>query len=201
MRIVRLRRFPLSTGSVVIPFLAATALAGCGGAGAQGHEVEAVKGRVAAEVAAVNARNMKALSEVWSQTSDISLFDVAPPGRFDGWPGIAHTFNDFFTRLSDVKLTIDHLEVRVEGTLAYATYDWAMTGTLGGAKLDDRGQATSVFRKEKEGWKLVHEHYSTLPPQAAPAAAEAKPPAPKAGEAPPRPGEAAPPGASAPRGG
>jgi len=153
--------------------------AACRGAGA---DVDAVKSQLAREVEAMNARDLQALSQIWSQAPDITLFDVAPPGRFQGWPGIARTFGEFFERTGEVHMTVDHVEVRVDGTQAYAVYDWAMTGKMGEASLDDRGQATAIYRREKDGWKLVHAHYSAtlLPPsvpETAPASGGARAPA------------------------
>ena len=61
----------------------------CGG----GSEADAgaVRAAVEAEVAAINARDLEALGRVWSQSDDILLYDIAPPGHFHGWPAIAHT--------------------------------------------------------------------------------------------------------------
>jgi uncharacterized protein (TIGR02246 family) len=139
------------------PLLAALA---CGGAAA---DSDAVKALIQREVAAVNARDMQALSQIWSQSDDILLFDVAPPGRFQGWPAIARSFNDFFLRLSDVAMSVDKVQVSVDGALAAATYDWTLAGTLDGRTLTDHGQATALYRREKDGWKLVHAHYSPAP--------------------------------------
>jgi ketosteroid isomerase-like protein len=155
--------FPRQTGIPVVLLMVATA---CRSAGA---DVDAVKAQIAREVQAMNSHDLQALSEIWSQVPDITLFDIAPPGRFQGWQGIARTFGEFFERVAEVRMTVDHVDVRVEGTLAYATYDWAMTGKMGEASLDDSGQATAIYRREKDGWRLVHAHYSaTLAPPPAP---------------------------------
>jgi uncharacterized protein (TIGR02246 family) len=146
-----------------MPLLMAVA---CGGAA----DGDAVKALVEREVAAVNARDMQALSQIWSQSDDILLFDVAPPGRFQGWPAIAGSFNDFFLRLSDVAMSVENVQVRVDGALAAATYDWTLAGTLDGRTLADHGQATALYRREKGGWRLVHAHYSPAP-RGAPAGA------------------------------
>ena len=127
---------------------------------------------MAREVAAVNARDMQGLAQIWSQEDDILLFDVAPPGRFQGWPAIARSFNDFFQRLSDVTMGVQNLNVSVDGSLAAATYDWTLAGKLDGKALADRGQATAVYRRGKDGWRLVHEHFSPAP-RGAPAAGAA----------------------------
>src|SRR4029453_5796737 len=125
-----------------------------------GADAEAVKSRIAAEVEAMNRRDLNALSKIWSQGQDIVLFDVSPPGRFEGWPGIARSFNDFFEKTSDVHMVGSKVEGRSEGSLAHATYDWTMSGKVGATPLDDHGQATAIYRREKDGWRLVHAHYS-----------------------------------------
>ena len=117
----------------------------------------------------MNARDMQAMARIWSQEPDIALFDVAPPGRFAGWPEIARSFNQFFERVENVKMVATNVRVSAGADLAYATYDWALAGTLAGAPIDDQGQATAVYRREKDGWRLVHAHYSAtvLPPATA----------------------------------
>ena len=47
-------------------------------------DADAIRALVAREVTAINARDMKALSEIWSRDRQALLFDVAPPGRFQG---------------------------------------------------------------------------------------------------------------------
>src|SRR5262249_61050147 len=125
------------------------ATAGCRGGGSGG--ADEVKTLVARQVEAINGRDMQALARIWSQQDDILLFDVAPPGRLKGWPEIARSFNMLFEKTSDLHLTIENVQVKDGGTLATATYDWAMTGKLGESGLEDRGQATETYRPEKDG--------------------------------------------------
>ncbi|SRR6266446_7074387 len=157
-----------------------------GGAGG----TDDVKALVARQVEAINARDMQALARIWSQQDDILLFDVAPPGRFKGWPEIARSFNNLFEKAGELHMTVENVEVRDGGgTLATATYDWVLSGKVGETPLEDRGQATEIYRHEKDGWRLMHAHYSAVPAVAGPAAAAAaaapagppaaKPPAPK----------------------
>jgi uncharacterized protein (TIGR02246 family) len=150
----------------------AAAAAACGGGSDGVAEVKTLVGR---QVEAINARDMQGLARIWSQDEDILLFDVAPPGRFEGWPAIARSFNDLFEKTSEIKMTVENLKVRPGRTLAVATYDWTMTGTMGEAALEDRGQATEVYRREKDGWRLVSAHYSAAPRAPETAAAPEKP--------------------------
>ena len=136
-------------------------------------DADAIRALVAREVTAINARDMRALSEVWSRDGQALLFDVTPPGRFQGWEQIQRQWSGFFDRASEIHLTVEALNTVAEGPLGYATYDWSMTGRIGSYAIDDRGQATAIYRREKEGWKLVHAHFSPAPPAPAAAAAEA----------------------------
>ncbi|OLD64368.1 MAG: hypothetical protein AUI47_06280 [Acidobacteria bacterium 13_1_40CM_2_68_5] len=63
---------------------------------------EAIRALVAKEVTAINTRDLPALSEIWSKDKDILLFDVPPPGRFQGWDQIGPLWKGFFDKVSDV---------------------------------------------------------------------------------------------------
>jgi ketosteroid isomerase-like protein len=160
------------------------ALLGCGDARA---DADAIRSLVNREVAAINGKDLRALSEVWSKDKDILMFDVPPPGRFQGWDQIGRLWKDFFDKVSEIHLTVDALQAEAQGSLGYATYDWSMTGRLGSYALEDRGQATAIYRKEGGQWRLIHAHYSPVPP----ALAGQEKPALPAGGATPRPGAAA----------
>jgi len=184
------------------------ATAACRGDAGGADEVKAL---VARQVEAINGRDMQALARIWSQQDDILLFDVAPPGRFKGWTEIARSFNNLFEKAGELHMTVENVQVQESGgTLATATYDWVLSGKVGETPLEDRGEATEIYRHEKDGWKLMHAHYSAVPPGAAAAAAasaapaggtKAEPPADRKGAGPPatsQPSAAKPPAARPP---
>jgi ketosteroid isomerase-like protein len=159
----RTRRFSPSRVAlclVLAAMLPATGLVGCGDARA---DADAIRTLVTKETAAINGKDIHALSEIWSQDKDILMFDVPPPGRFRGWEQIGHLWKDFFDRVSDLHLAVDKVQAQAQGSLGYATYDWSMTGRLGSYSLEDRGQATAIYRKEGGQWRLIHAHYSPVP--------------------------------------
>lgn len=169
----------------------AGALLGCGHGQA---DADAIRSLVDREVAAINARDVRALSEIWSKDNDILMFDVPPPGRFQGWNQIGRLWKDFFEKVSEIHLTVEAVRAEAQGSLGYATYDWSMTGRLGSYALQDRGQATAIYRKEGGQWRLIHAHYSPVPP----ALAGQEKPAPPAGGTAPHPGATVPPAAQSP---
>ena len=161
-------RHPIPLTTLVLVVLSAAALLqGCG----RQDDAGAIRTLVARESEATQKEDLQALAEIWSQDKGILLFTVGANGRAQGWDKIARVFKEFFDQASDLKLTVGALEVTVSGDLAYATYDWAMTGRAGEYALDDRGHATAIYRREKPGWKMVHAHYSPLHPALAAAAA------------------------------
>jgi len=150
------RRMP----ALAIPVL----LLGCGG----GAQADAdIRTLVQREAESLQAHDLKGLERVWSERPDITLIDVTPPGRFEGWTAIARALGDFMSRTSDVHMSVDRLHVESHGDLAVATYDWTMTGKVGEQTLEDHGAATSIYRREPAGWRLVHAHYSAAPRGAA----------------------------------
>ncbi len=132
--------------------------------GGSGRDTEAIQALVRREVDAINGKDLAALSGIWSQDKSILLFDVPPPGRFRGWDAICRLFKDFFDKFSEIHLAIDRVQIEARGDLAYATYDWTLSGRMGDYAVDDRGRATAIYRREKEGWRLVHENYAPVPP-------------------------------------
>ncbi len=144
-------------------------------------DASAIRELVAREAAAINARDLNQLAEIWSEAPEILLFDVPPPGRFRGWNQVARVFSEFFARFSEISLTVADVEVGVHGDLAYASYDWSLSGAMGEVAVRDRGQATSIYRREDTGWRLVHAHYSPVPAAVALDTVEETPAGPAAG--------------------
>ncbi len=139
-----------------------TLLGACGPKGMS--DADAIQALVAKEVVAMNKKDYKALSEVWAHDQGVLLFDVQPPGRFQGWDEVGRTFRDFLDRFAEIHLSVSALKVEAQGAVGYATYDWILTGRMGDYAVDDRGQATAIYRKAGDGWRLVHAHYSSTPP-------------------------------------
>ena len=48
-------------------------------------------------------------------------------------------------------------------TATVCTYTFLWSGLVNGEKREGTGRGTSCFRKENEGWKIVHEHLSPFP--------------------------------------
>ena len=64
--------------------------------------------------------------------------------------------------LSDYKYsTLDSIWVEEADTAAAVIYNFSWTGVAGGNNVGATGRGTRVFRKERGGWRLAHEHLTT----------------------------------------
>lgn len=59
---------------------------------------------------------------------------------------------------------IDWVASAADAAVAIYTYRW--DGTINGQKHAGAGRATNVFTRTSHGWRLTHEHLSSLPPAA-----------------------------------
>src|SRR2546425_362683 len=114
------RSLSMTAAFCLLLFAIAAALSACGDAGA---DAEAIRSLVTREVAAINGKDLRTLSEIWSQDKTILLFDVPPPGRFQGGDQIGRLWKDFFDRVTDIHLTVYAVQAEAQGSLGYATYD------------------------------------------------------------------------------
>jgi len=62
--------------------------------------------------------------------------------------------------MTEVKMRIENLRIRVSANMAFATLSLAQEFVLYGEKMDIKTRETLVFEKDGE-WELVHEHTST----------------------------------------
>lgn len=111
--------------------------------------------------------NLALASEVWD-TSDKASF-IQPRGHQHGWRAIN---GDFYQKtmgetFSKRRLTIDKSTMRIQvyGDAAWAEFYWTFDATMrkDNSTMQTKGRETQVFRHTKEGWRIVHVHYSGMP--------------------------------------
>ena len=89
---------------------------------------------------------------------------IGPQGRFEGYEQIRDNLvMGFKNGFAKRDLKKENLIVVVEGKSAWAEFTWKFDAEArNGRKSTSRGRETQIFRKEKDGWKLVHIHYSAM---------------------------------------
>jgi ketosteroid isomerase-like protein len=111
--------------------------------------------------AALARRSFGEMEECWSHGDDVAC---THPGwhRLDGWDEVSRSWQAIFTNSRAWR-------VRSEGERALRDGDLAVVFCIEnleavGAQGDPaRMQATNVFRRENDAWKMVHHHASPMP--------------------------------------
>lgn len=93
---------------------------------------------------------------------DVTMFfpqaPIFPPGRVDGKAAVTDMFHRFFDSArhagqDHLNITPVNLEVQQIGNVAVASFELAGKDRL--------GRRSIVFRRDREGWRIVHFHASS----------------------------------------
>jgi ketosteroid isomerase-like protein len=91
--------------------------------------------------------------------------------KFDDWPPFVRQDaakaleNEFgaFKVMSSYSYELKDFEATVFGDAAVATFTIHYQGQIRKRPFDMNSRVTSVLRKKDSGWKVVHEHFSSIP--------------------------------------
>jgi ketosteroid isomerase-like protein len=97
-----------------------------------------------------------------SYADDVTLVSGvwAPP--VVGWANYAPSFQQQRARMQQVRMDRTNTFVKVDGTVAWACYQWDFEATVDGQPSASRGQTTLVMEKRNNHWLIVHNHTSVV---------------------------------------
>ena len=125
-------------------------------------DIEAIRQLVARYLKAVDTLDFKLLSQIWSQSSDVSF--IYPLGEERGFGAIEqHVFRDVMGGMFSARdLQTRGVTVHVNGNSAWSEFHWDFHATMrkDGSAVTTQGIETQIYRKEAGKWRLVHVHYS-----------------------------------------
>ena len=130
--------------------------------GGSESERKAVEAIVDAYIKTINDGDLELVGKIWSHDERASF--IGPQGRFSGYEEVRDklvmSFKNGFAKRN---LRKDELIIVIEGKSAWAEFTWAFDSVgKDGTERTSRGRETQIFRKEKDGWKLMHIHYSGI---------------------------------------
>ena len=130
--------------------------------GGSESERKAVEAIVDAYIKTINDGDLELVGKIWSH-DELASF-IGPQGRFSGYEEVRDklvmSFKNGFTKRN---LRKDELIIVIEGKSAWAEFTWTFDSVgKDGTERTSRGRETQIFRKEKDGWKLMHIHYSGI---------------------------------------
>lgn len=100
------------------------------------------------------------LEQLWSNSSNLTVFEGGYVNR--GW--IDYRDNHLkpeISELKDVKYSLSNIEPHIEGSTAWAIFDYTISGkTDKGVAFQGQGLGTAILEKQEDKWRIVHWHSS-----------------------------------------
>jgi ketosteroid isomerase-like protein len=102
------------------------------------------------------------MSDIWSH--DASVTTMHPiGGREVGWEEVKGPWQQVASMSSEGKITLRDQLVHAAEDLAYEVGNEVGEFTMGGEKISLNLRVTNVYRREADGWKVVHHHTDVSP--------------------------------------
>jgi ketosteroid isomerase-like protein len=112
--------------------------------------------------AAVVARNLDAIMQVYAPDETLFVFDVIPPRQYVGAKAYRKDWDEFLgSTKGPLKYDVTGVAVSAVGTVAYGHSIQHLVATgVKGDPIDLTMRVTDVYRKIKGNWVIVQEHIS-----------------------------------------
>lgn len=127
-------------------------------ASAQSVENE-IRAEVSRYVAAINSGNPGAVAGLY--VNDPRTSSVGDGEIHRGWQRIADLLRDAYEQAGTIRMTTDSVAISALGSdaaIAVLRYQW----TLGAGTQPVTGAMTLVYARTRQGWRVVHDHTSSL---------------------------------------
>jgi ketosteroid isomerase-like protein len=106
----------------------------------------------------------ESLKALWSRAADVTLFGVSG-GRGDhGWDQVGRRLDWTNTQYSDGTLTVERIASYVDGNLGYVVQREKVRFKVPGHSEESilEIRATWIFRRERNGWRIIHRQADSL---------------------------------------
>ena len=126
-----------------------------------------IRTEVARYVTAINSGDARAVAALYVNDPASSTVDDGQIHR--GWQRIAQMLRDVFEQPGTIRMTADSVFVRRLGNdaaIAVLRYRWVVFERSNSQPAT--GAMTLVYTRTRQGWRVVHDHTSTLGPVAPP---------------------------------
>jgi len=97
------------------------------------------------------------LTAVWSHSASVSTMHPIG-GRQTGWDEVRGSFEQVAQFASGGHAELRDQSVQVAGDMAYEVGIEQGQATLAGEQITIEQRVTNIYRREAEGWKMVHHH-------------------------------------------
>lgn len=129
------------------------------------QDIAAIKKVIDQYADSITNYDLKKAERIW-QTDDRTTF-IHPRGNEYGWKAIRDHFygTTMHEHFSKRHLYVRDISIQVYGDSAVAVFYWDFPAVFrtDGTEVTTHGRETQVYERTKDGWKIVHVHYSQMP--------------------------------------
>lgn len=129
------------------------------------QDIAAIKKVIDQYADSITNYDLKEAERIW-QTDDRTTF-IHPRGNEYGWKAIRDHFygTTMHEHFSKCHLYVRDISIQVYGDSAVAVFYWDFPAVFrtDGTEVTTHGRETQVYERTKDGWKIVHVHYSQMP--------------------------------------
>lgn len=129
------------------------------------QDIAAIKKVIGQYADSITNYNLKEAERIW-QTDDRTTF-IHPRGNEYGWKAIRDHFygTTMHEHFSKRHLYVRDINIQVYGDSAVAVFYWDFPAVFrtDGTEVTTHGRESQVYERTKDGWKIVHVHYSQMP--------------------------------------
>ena len=138
---------------------------GCPQAGAQERaEFDAFSDQVTKAQGELFRGRPESLKALWSRSPEVTLFGVSGGSGEHGWEQVGPRLDWTNTQYSDGTLTVERIASYVDGNLGYVVQREKVRFKIPGQTQESilEIRATWIFRRERDGWRIIHRHADSL---------------------------------------
>ncbi len=161
-----------------LPLLLVLTILGCGGAGSgaggpsttsttagtdTAADTSAIGEAHAALIAALDAGDADGFVALLSTRPELVVFHPMVRGRFSSVEAVRNGLSHMFEEAGPTQWTDVHTMVTVDGDVGWLTGDFILEGAA--PEEPFLGRTTEIWLRQPDGWRLIHAHWSPLPPE------------------------------------
>ena len=125
-------------------------------------EVRTASAQFYAGLTSMMAGDAAPLADAWSHSASVSTMHPIG-GRQTGWDEVRGSFEQVAQLASGGHAELRDQSLQVAGDMAYEVGIEQGQATLAGEQIAIEHRVTNVYRREAEGWKIVHHHTDLSP--------------------------------------
>jgi ketosteroid isomerase-like protein len=111
---------------------------------------------------ALSRMDIEQLPEIWSHGDSVTAMHPMG-GEQVGWQAVRESFEQAAGAMTDIHVEIADQIIQTGEDMAYEVGVERGSGKVAGETISIEHRVTNVYRREADGWKLVHHHTDISP--------------------------------------